>query len=67
MAKTAAVHLTADEIDELFDAIDDQIRHWSDCAGCGDDGENARYARIIAGLTTVSRKLDAVRDQLEDE
>ena len=67
MAKTVAVHLTADEIDELFDAVDGQVRHWSDCAGCGDDEENARYARIIAGLTTVSRKLDAARDQLEDE
>jgi hypothetical protein len=65
MAKTVAVHLTADEIDGLFDALDDQVRHWENCGG--NDEENARYARIIAGLTATARKLENARDQMEDE
>ena len=65
MAKTAAVSLTADDIDVLFDAIDEQIRHWESCCGCGDGEENARYARTVAGLTTVARKLENARDKME--
>ena len=56
---TVAVHLTADEIDELFDAINDSIMHWEMCDG--DDEENARYARTIAGLRAIERKLVDVR------
>jgi hypothetical protein len=66
MAKTfVAVNLTADDIDGLFDAIDDQIRHWESCGG--DDEENARYARIIAGLNELARKFENARDQLEGD
>ena len=63
--KTAVVSLTAGEIDELFDAIDEQMRHWSDCGGS--DEENDRYDRTIAVLRTIGRKLDAARDNMEDE
>ena len=56
---TAAVRLTAGEIDELVDAIDDSIRHWEGCGG--DAEENARYARTIAGLRAIERKLVDVR------
>jgi NTP pyrophosphatase (non-canonical NTP hydrolase) len=65
MTKTAAVRLTAEEIDELFDAIDEQTRHWEACGG--DAEENARYARTIAGLAAIARKLENARDQLEGD
>ena len=64
-AATAAVRLTAGEIDELFDAIDDSIRHWEMCGG--DAEENARYARTIAGLQAIAHKLDDVREQMEND
>jgi hypothetical protein len=64
MTKTAAVHLTADEIDELFDAVHGLIRHWGTCVGCGDGEENARYARIVATLVRTAGKLENARDQM---
>ena len=67
MTKAAAVYLTADEIDELFDAVDEQIRHWETCVGCGDGEENARYARIVANLVRTAGKLENARDQLEGD
>jgi hypothetical protein len=65
MTKSVAVYLTDGEIDELCDAIAEQIRHWESCGG--DDEEDARYARIVASLERMVCKLEDARDQLEDE
>ena len=59
MTVTVGVMLTADQIDELSDAIADQIRHWEECGG--DAEENERYARTIAGLKAITLKLDKAR------